>query len=47
MRPDNIIPNPPADQASVTGGIETTTVASPPIAKKPITPKLISPEYPH
>ena len=47
MRPDNIIPNPPADQASFTGGTDTIIVAKPPIAKKPITPKLISPEYPH
>ena len=47
MSPENNIPNPPAAQASFTGGTETIMVATPPIAKKPITPKLISPEYPH
>ncbi len=47
MRPDNITPNPPAAQASFTGGTDTTMVARPPIARKPMTPKLISPEYPH
>jgi len=41
------MPNPPADHASVTGGTEITIVAKPPMAKKPITPKLIRPEYPH
>ena len=38
---------PPALQASCTGGTETKTVASPPMAKKPITPKFINPANPH
>ena len=45
--PDIKIPIPPALHASCTGGTETKTVASPPMAKKPITPKFINPANPH
>ncbi len=36
-------PVPPTCHASRIGGYETITAARPPIAKKPITPKLITP----
>ena len=42
-KPEIKIPNPPALHASGTGGTETKIVARPPMAKKPITPKLITP----
>ena len=38
---------PPTLQASLTGFTETSTAAKPPNAVKPITPKFISPAYPH
>ena len=36
-----------AAQASVVGGMDTSTVASPPSATKPMTPTLKSPAKPH
>ena len=41
------MPNPPALHDSTTGGTDTKTVARPPMAKNPITPKLINPAKPH
>ena len=37
------MPRPPAAQASATGGMATSTAASPPNAVKPMIPKLNSP----